>query len=438
MNRYIITKEELKGQEYYISALYDEKRHMIEVTPDPVEQQSILGNIYIARVDNIVKNLNAAFVKISPDQTCFLPLDDLKHPIFTKKLSVKKPLVEGDELLVQISREALKTKDPAVTTNLSFSGQYAVLTTGNQKYSVSSKLSGDLRKHYQELLREVVGGQHVDWASDTFALDDAPDNIQENSYGIIIRTNAAETSDEVILAEIRSLQEKMHALVISALHRNCYTCLYQEPTSYLRHVKDLRQNELEAILTDERTVFEEICECYGIPKEQLMTGGSVSVSVNEVVTEEGIKLQYYQDDMLSLSSLYGVKTNLEEALQTRVWLKSGAYLIIEPTEALTVIDVNSGKNIVKKDVQENFLKINKEAAVEIARQLRLRNISGMILIDFINLKSKEAEAELLHTLRMELKKDPIPTQLIDITKLGLAEVTRKKVQKSLREIIKYG
>jgi len=129
-------------------------------------------------------------------------------------------------------------------------------------------------------------------------------------------------------------------------------------------------------------------------------------------------------------------SELENALAEKVWLKSGAYLIIQPTEALTVIDVNTGKNVAKKDVQENFLKINKEAAIEIAHQLRLRNISGIIVVDFMNLASKEAEAELMSTFRVELKKDPVPTQLIDITKLGLVEVTRKKVRKSLGEVLR--
>ncbi len=113
-------------------------------------------------------------------------------------------------------------------------------------------------------------------------------------------------------------------------------------------------------------------------------------------------------------------------MSERVWLKSGAYLVIQPTEALTVVDVNTGKNVAKKEMQENFLRVNKEAAEEIARQLRLRNLSGMVLVDFINLTSKSAEEELLKTFRAALQKDPVPAQLIDMTALGLVEVTRKK------------
>ena len=166
------------------------------------------------------------------------------------------------------------------------------------------------------------------------------------------------------------------------------------------------------------------------------TKGAVSVPIDEVKVADSLSLRYYNDAMLSLSSLYNVKSSLENALAEKVWLKSGAYLIIQPTEALTVIDVNTGKNVAKKDMQENFLKVNKEAAIEIAYQLRLRNLSGIIVVDFINLDSKEAEAELMSTFRAALKVDPVPTQLIDITKLGLVEVTRKKVRKALGEVLK--
>lgn len=443
MNRYVITREQLKGQEYLISALYDSNKKMIEVLPEPAERDdaSILGNIYIARVENVVKNLNAAFVKISPEQNCYLPLEDLKNPIFTKKQSTKKALVAGDELLVQVSREALKTKEPAVTTNLNFTGKYAVLTSGNCKMSVSSKLSKEKRAHYLDLLKilpEPEGSLQQPEESlqqtDNAALESA--KALSHEFGIIIRTNAAEASDEAVMAEIQGLSAIFKQLVETAKHKTCYSLLYKEPETYLKHLDNLRQDQLEEIVTDDRKIFEEICQKYYIPQEKLMTGGSVSVPVNVIETDEGIRLRYYDDVTLSLSSLYSIKGSLEDTLKERVWLKSGAYLIIQPTEALTVIDVNTGKNIAKKDVQENFLKVNKEAAVEIARQLRLRNISGIIIIDFMNLTSKEAEAELLSALRAELKKDPVQSQVIDMTKLGLVEVTRKKVRKSLLEMLR--
>lgn len=415
MNRYVITKGHIKGQEYRISALYDSNRKMIEAFPERLadEQTAILGNIYVGRVENVVKNLNAAFIKISPEQNCYLSLEDLKNPVFTKKLSEKKTLAAGEELLVQVSREALKTKEPAVTTNLTLTGKYAVLTGGNHRLGVSNKLPKDIRKHYQELL---IGQESA-------------------NCGFIVRTNAAEVSDEAVLAEIADLKQTYEKLVETARFKTCYSLLYKNEPTCLKHLSDLRQDSLEEIVTDDRQIFEEICAKYHIPSEKLVTGGSVPVPVNEVLTETGVKLRYHDDTSFSLSALYGISTSLEDALKERVWLKSGAYLVIQSTEALTVVDVNTGKNIAKKDMQENFLKVNKEAAVETARQLRLRNVSGIVVVDFMNLTSKEAEAELMSTFRAELRKDPIPTQLVDITKLGLVEVTRKKVRKPLREIL---
>lgn len=432
MNRYVITKAQLRGQEYLISALYDENRKMVEVLPERADKESLFGSIYIARVQNVVKNLNAAFVQIQPGRNCYLPLEDCEHPFFTKKLSAKKELVQGDELLVQVSKEALKTKDPSVTTNLNFTGRYAVLTTGNRKLGISSKLLPKDRERFLKLLQRETENKEdgVMTKTGNFKVPHLLD------YGLIIRTNAKDASDEQVLAEVRALKERWFGLAETALHKTCYSCLYREPASYLKNLADIRQDTLEEIVTDDRCIFEEICVAYDISPKYLMTSGSVSVPVNEIETADPIRIRYYTDKMISLSALYGVTSALEDLLKEKIWMKSGAYLMIEHTEALTVIDINTGKNIAKKNMQENFLKVNMEAAAEIARQIRLRNISGMILVDFINLASKEAESELISFFRGELKKDPVPAQLVDMTKLGLVEVTRKKVKKSLRELMK--
>jgi ribonuclease G len=185
------------------------------------------------------------------------------------------------------------------------------------------------------------------------------------------------------------------------------------------------------VITDDRDIFETICMDYGIASEQFVTTGS-----DKEKNDNNLTISYYQDTMLSLSSLYSVKTSLDKALREQIWLKSGASIVLQHTEALTVIDVNSGKNIAKKGMRENLLRINLEAAKEIAYQLRLRNISGIIIIDFINLPAKEDEAILLREFRSYLKDDPVKADLIDMTKLGLVEVTRKKIKKSLRDSLK--
>lgn len=418
MRKYIITQEKLKTvkgeQNFIVSALYDENKKMLEASLNSPEEEGILGNLYIGRVENVVKNLNAAFIRISPDQICYYSMDEYKNPLFTKKISQKKPLVEGEELVVQVSREALKTKEPAVTTNLNFTGKYAVLTTENQSIGISSKLSKTDRERLKQLVEDI---EHPD-------------------FGLILRTNAASASDDEILAEIKALAEEWQTLKETAKHQTYYTCLKKEPPAYIKEIVNLPTTSIDELITDDRALFEQLCNMYGVAEADLWTKGSVSVPIDEVKANERLTLRYYHDPLLRLSALYSVKSSLENALAEKVWLKSGAYLIIQPTEALTVIDVNTGKNVAKKDIHENFLKINKEAAIEIAYQLRLRNISGIIVVDFMNLTSKDAEAELMSTFRAELKKDPIPTQLVDMTKLGLVEVTRKKLRKSLAEIIK--
>ena len=418
MKKYIITQEKLNTsngeQDFMVSALYDENRTMLEVSLSALDEESLLGNLYIGRVENVVKNLNAAFIRISPEQICYYSMDDYKNPLFTKKVSVKKPLVEGEELVVQVTREALKTKEPAVTTNLNFTGKYAVLTTENQRIGISAKLSKTDRERLKSLAETI---EHPD-------------------FGLILRTNAKDATDEEILAEIQGLAEEWQNLKETAKHKTCYSCLKKEPPAYLKEIVNLPTSSVNELITDDRNVFLKLCSNFGITEDDLWTKGSVSVPIDEVNVTETLTLRYYHDSLLSLSSLYSVKSSVEKAIAEKVWLNSGAYLIIQPTEAMTVIDINTGKNVAKKGVQENFLKINKEAAIEIAHQLRLRNLSGIIIVDFMNLASKEAEAELMSTFRAALKNDPVPTQLIDMTKLGLVEVTRKKVRKSLPEVLR--
>ena len=418
MKKYIITQEKLNTsngeQDFMVSALYDENRTMLEVSLSALDEESLLGNLYIGRVENVVKNLNAAFIRISPEQICYYSMDDYKNPLFTKKVSVKKPLVEGEELVVQVTREALKTKEPAVTTNLNFTGKYAVLTTENQRIGISAKLSKTDRERLKSLAETI---EHPD-------------------FGLILRTNAKDATDEEILAEIQGLAEEWQNLKETAKHKTCYSCLKKEPPAHLKEIVNLPTSSVNELITDDRNVFLKLCSNFGITEDDLWTKGSVSVPIDEVNVTETLTLRYYHDSLLSLSSLYSVKSSVEKAIAEKVWLNSGAYLVIQPTEAMTVIDINTGKNVAKKGVQENFLKINKEAAIEIAHQLRLRNLSGIIIVDFMNLASKEAEAELMSTFRAALKNDPVPTQLIDMTKLGLVEVTRKKVRKSLPEVLR--
>lgn len=380
----------------------------VEIHCDACREDSILDEIYIGKVQNIVKNISAAFVEIAPGTVCYLPLEDLKHPVYTKK-GTSQNIQQGDELLVQVKREGIKTKAPAVTTNLTLHGKYALLTTGNTQISVSSKLS---KEEKERLLRVVKDNSSADNGS----LEGM--SAGERAYGWLLRTNAGGGSPEVIKKDLLRLQTKYGELMKTAQYRTCFSCLLARPSAYLKRLSDLYTEEVDEILTDDRELFEQMTEYF-----------------QENQPEDTAKLRFYEDRLLPMEKLYSLDHHLKEALGERVWLKSGGYLVIQPTEALTVIDVNTGKFTAGKKKEAAFLKLNQEAALEAARQIRLRNLSGIVIIDFINMEETESETQLLRTLDGALRLDPIRTTLVDMTKLSLVEITRMKKERPLHESV---
>lgn len=391
--RVVITQEKLWNRWYQIIALLEDNR-LLEVNCEDVSNTSILGNVYIGKVKRILEKIGAIFVEIAPNQMTYLPFDEAKDAWMVKQCRPNQ-LTEEDEIVVQVVKEAVKTKDPNVSTNICIKGNALILTTGNKKLGISKKLESRKRSYFQSLFEEKVG----------------------DGFGLIVRTNAGNYSKEQILEEYQTIFDEYEHLRKYSKHRTCYSCLYREPSKAVAGVRDYLTLQPEKIVTDDAEVFEEL--------RQVFSG--------EAALRES-RIEFYEDDMLSLTALYGLRSKLEEALNERVWLKSGAYLVIQPTEALTVIDVNSGK-CMKGKQKDFYLKINMEAAEEIARQLRLRNISGICLVDFINMDTEEAKEELVRMLKLYLAKDTVPAVFVDFTKLGLAEITRKKVKKPLWEQI---
>lgn len=376
-----------------LSVLMNHKECM-EISCDIEEERSLIGNIYVGKVKNIVKNIDAAFVEIKKGVLCFLPLSEVEGAIFTTPKE-KDKLVVGDELLVQVLKDGVKTKAPVVSTNLNFTGRYFVFTTKRKdELGVSNKLGEEDRKRLQKFVH----------------------TREEEPFGIIIRTNAKSATEKELETEYAYLKEVYDKVVNFGIHKTAFSLLMQDESPYIKQLRNIRQDELEEIITDDKEIFEQA-------QEFLKTHQPGDLD----------KLRLYEDTSYSLWKLYGLETVLDDATRTRVWLKSGGYLVIEPTEALTVIDVNTGKYEGGKNAEATFLKINQEAAIETAKQLRLRNISGIVIIDFIDMKTEEDKLEVLSTLNRELKKDPVKAALVDMTKLNLAEVTRKKVKKSLRE-----
>lgn len=391
-NKLIITRQ----NKHIVSSLFY-NREMIQVNLNPINEESILGNIYVGKVKNIVKNINAAFVEIEKGLMCYLSLEKKLSPIFINHKK-NSNIVAGDELLVQVSKENVKSKAPVVTTNINFTGKYVVLVHGNPFVGISSKISDrSQREHLKALLNEY----------------------KNDVYGFIIRTNATTACDNQIRKEVELLRKVYEEIVTYSIYKNIFSLIYETPPGYLCDIRDGFADNLDEIVTDDSLLFE-----------------SIKAYLKTYQPEDLSKLRFYEDSLITLSNLYRIKGKLDELLREKVWLKSGGSIIIQPTEALTVIDVNTEKAIGgKKRPEETFFRINKEASREIAKQIRLRNLSGIIIIDFIDMEKQEHKDMLMKELRGLFSKDPIKTVLVDMTALNLVEVTRKKVRKPLYEQI---
>ena len=389
MNKLIITR--WNGS---VITLFQSGKETVQVDIEPEENQSVLGNIYIGKVNHIVKNINAAFVDMGGGQMGYLSLSDASIH-FADQRPYDGRLCQGDEIIVQVERDAVKTKAPVLTGNLNFTGRYFVLTSGKKQIGFSTKITDQAWKQKMKPFLE---------------------SRKEEDFGIIVRTNAYKVPKEELESELIQLKESFKMMLDNAKHRTCYSLLYSSAPSYLTGLRDSLKSSLEAVITDEPDIYQAV-------KEYL----------TQFQPEDLGLLTWYEDSLLPLRKLYRIEKTMEEALGKRVWLKSGGYLVIEPTEALVVIDVNTGKYSGKKELRETIKKVNLEAAEEIGHQLRLRNLSGIIIIDFIDMEAEEDRRILMERLEGILSKDPVKTTVVEMTKLNLVEVTRKKIRKPLYE-----
>ena len=348
----------------------------------------------MGKVANIVNNINACFVDYGDRLPCYYSLDD--NDIIYADGREHTKLRIGDEIVVQISRDAVKTKNPVGSSELTLRGDYCVVHTGEQ-IGVSNKISSrKLRDELKDIARNTL-----------------PAGI-----GCIIRTNAVDADPELIKRELNELGGRLTQILKAAATRKCFSCLYRNPPEYIENITFMGSNKLDSLVTDDEEIFH-VFEDY-IEKKQPGT----------------IDLTLHTDTERPLTAIYNLNKEVEGALKERVWLKSGAYLIIQQTEAMVVVDVNTGKAISGRDMEQHMLKVNTEAAIETCRQLRLRNLSGIVVIDFINMKNPDDILRIRDTLIRELADDPVPAKFVDITKLGLIELTRKKLKRPLHEMVK--
>lgn len=363
------------------------------------EKKSQIGNIYVGKVQNVSANIGAAFVEIQKGELTFLPTKEAKNAIVTNR-KADGTIKTGDELLVQIVKEPLKTKLAGASTKLSLAGTYVVIEyNGIQRNKTDIHISSKLGTKYHHLFKE----------------QDILQKIAEK-FDVIIRTNAGCVDDiSQVVAEAEKIAAQMEYMLAIGDKRTCFSCLYQGEPEYMSFVKNTYQSEYDEIVTDEKEFY-----------EALLADDKT----------KNLPVRFYEDSMLPLYKLYSIETRIQELLDKKVWLKSGGYLIIEQTEALIAIDVNTGKYEAGKNQEETYLKINLEAAEAIAWSLRARNLSGMILVDFINMKKKENVEQLIQAMKRYLHEDTVTANVVDITGLGLMEITRKKQNKSFAEQMK--
>lgn len=343
-----------------------------------------MGQIFVGKITNILPNLKAAFVEYKKGVRGFLPLTDKQLAEFSC----------NSLLPVQVAKEAVKTKDAVLSLEISLTGIYCVVTDKPGGITFSKKLPASLREQLLEVCAPYVTEQMT----------------------CIVRTNVAflESEDYHLLTdEMTALSRELKRLKETADSRTAYSRLH-EGTSFVKaQLSKINFKEVSKIVTDSGEEFDRI--------SQVLPGRLSGV------------LQLYEDASFPLQALHGIKGKLHEAISRTVWLKSGGYLVIEPTEALTVIDVNSGKNIKKISKKELCALTNKEAAEEIPYILTSRNITGIVIVDFISTDSEKEDEKLLKLLRGKIAIDHVKTDVVDITPLGLVEITRQKKESPLKD-----
>ncbi|MBR6293748.1 MAG: ribonuclease E/G [Lachnospiraceae bacterium] len=385
----------VKDGDKVITGLFD-GNELIEAQIEDLEGGELLGKIYLGKVKNIIANINAAFVEIEGGLMCYLSLDEVVNPVRSGS-GRSGPIRVGDEIIVQITKEGSALKAPQATADFCLTGRYLVLVHGRSVVGISKKVEDSEER---ARLRTIV------------------ESLAREECGFIVRTNALYCDEEAIRAEAMNLLGVYDRLVREGVHRSPFSLLYKTKPSYIWAIRDLSGSGLDRIRINNSEIYDSVMEY-----------------MNTTQPEDIDKVELMDtEEPLGLGGLYRLKDKIDEAMQERVWMRSGAFLVIQPTEACTVIDVNTGKAVSgKKGQQETFFRINIEAAREVAKQIRLRNLSGIIIVDFIDMTLEEHRELLMKELRELCKSDRIPTRVVDMTKLNLVEITRKKTRKPLAQ-----
>lgn len=381
-----------------------------------------VGNIYLAKIKKLMPGLNAAFVNVGHSKDAFLHYLDLgsqfntlsqyiqtvranpnKRPVSISKVknqpetnkhgTVSDVLTQGQELLVQIAKEPISTKGPRLTTEITFTGRFLVLTPFNDRISVSQKIKDHAEK---TRLRRLI------------------ESMKPKNFGIIVRTSAENKKAAELNAELRTLLKAWDDAIAKVQHATPPTLVYEEESRAVGEIRDIFNPDFESIQVNNAEVFEQIHDY-----------------VNLIAPDRSDIVKLYSEDT-PIFDKFGITKQIKSSFGKTVSFKSGAYIIVESTEALHVIDVNSGnRSRTSTDQESNALNVNLLAADEIARQLRLRDMGGIIVIDFIDMAKAEHRNELYKHMREVMQKDRARHNILPLSKFGLMQITRQRVRPAL-------
>ena len=375
--------------------------HYISRASDDATQ--IDGNIYRGRVQNVLPGMEAAFIDIGTPKNAVLyhgdvryDTDDVESGSSSGQPRIEQLLRPGQTILCQVTKNPIGAKGARLTQEVSLPGRFVVLVPNSTAYGISKRLEDSERKR----LRKIV------------------DAVRPTGHGLIVRTAAAGASAEELGNDVQRLVEQWESIAAEATKGQGPALLYREPAIAVRVIREELNREYRGVVIDDLALYEQVRDYVG--------------AVNPELAD---RVEYFDPDVeaLPVFERYHVHEQLHKALDHKVYLPSGGSLVIDRTEALTVIDVNTGKNVGTTNLEETVYRNNLEAAEEVARQLRLRDIGGIIVIDFIDMEIRENRDKVGSALRSALARDKTRTQVFDISELGLVEMTRKRVSEGLIE-----
>jgi ribonuclease G len=385
-----------------------ENNKLVEIFVERPDYERMVGDIYKGRIRRVVKGMQAAFINIGFEQDAFLHFSDMGNKVNQLFADIDEELLENEnkrsdvdpsdllrnnqEIAVQIIKEPISSKGPRVTTELTLPGRYMVLAPNQDRVGVSRKLSSiQERKRLRNLARK----------------------IRPKNFGLIIRTAAEGKDEETLKTDLQKLMRTWREVQSEIKKTDPPKLIFKDLGMASSVIRDLFTSDVERVVIDSRKMYREITHY-----------------LKDVGSELLQKVEYFKSRE-PIFDFFNIEPELQRSLERKVWMKNGGYIIIEQTEALTSIDVNSGRYFGRKDHEKNSLKINLEASREIARQLRLRDIGGLIVIDFIDMEQESNKTKIMNELYKEFAHDRAISRMEDISRFGLVEMTRQRTRPSL-------